>query len=546
MDKTASGGAEVTEGTDALAASDYRELRIRRIEELERKDKAAAYPHKYHVTMSVANFCKEYATVKTDEVVESVVVSIAGRIVFKRESSKKLYFYKILDEISSVQVLANYKYYTNKDDFTDINDNTLRRGDIIGVRGHPARSKTGELSIVPLEITLLAPCIRMLPHPGTLTDLETRHRQRHLDGIVNREQVYNNFVMRHKIISFIRKFFDDRGFIHVETPTMSLLPGGAQASPFITYHNDLNMNMFMRISPELDLKKCIIAGFNKVYEIGRNYRNESADLTHNPEFTAIETYEAYADYEDLMKMAEELLSSMVLTLFGKYTVNYKKSNGEEVVIDFTPPFKRYPMIETLEQKMNVKFPIDLGSSEAEKIIKGFLDERAITLTPPYTTTRMIDKLVGEFIEGMCTNPSFITEHPQLMCPLAKYHRSKPGLTERFELFVLGKELCNAYTELNNPIVQKKLFEDQQKDRDAGDDEAMPIDTAFVEAMECGLVCTGGFGLGIDRLVMFLTNNTSIREVILFPANRATELERQAQAQMKRVFDKSLKRADLSQ
>ena len=529
---------------DDLNPSQYRELRIQRINQLQSLNESSVYPHKFHVSIEIGAFCESYKGVKTDEIDTNVVESVAGRIVFKRKSSNKLYFYQIIGGVSTVQILANFKYYKgSQEDFLDINDNTIRRGDIIGIKGHPSRSKTGELSIVPLEIILLSPCVRMLPHPGTLNDVEIRHRNRHLDGIVNRNNLYNTISGRHKIISFIRRFFDDRGFIHVETPTMSLLPGGATARPFVTYHNDLDMNMFMRISPELDLKKCVVAGFDKVYEIGRNYRNESADLTHNPEFTAIEVYEAYADYEDMMVMTETLLSSLTLYLFGKCQVPYKKANGDEVVIDFTPPFKRYPMMETLEEKMGVKFPENLESSDAESKIKKILDDKNIKCSPPYTVARMIDKLVGEYIEPLLGNPAFITEHPQLMCPLAKYHRSKKGLTERFELFVLGKELCNAYTELNNPFVQKDLFEKQQTDRDAGDDEVMPIDMGFVEALEHGLPPTGGWGMGIDRLVMFLTNNTSIREVILFPANRPTDEERKAQMQLKRVLDGSLKRAD---
>lgn len=525
----------------------YRDLRISRITELEAKDKSSVYPHKFQVTKDLQSFGKLCEGLNNGQTNKDIVESVAGRIIFKRTASSKLYFYHIISGTSKLQVLANFSLYDKTlGAFKDINEDTLRRGDIIGVIGYPAKSNTGEISIVPKEIVLLSPCVRMLPHPGTLTDLETRHRQRHLDGIVNRDSVYKIFATRHKIISFIRNFFDQRGFIHVETPTMSLLPGGATAKPFVTYHNDLDMNMFMRISPELDLKKCVVAGFDKVYEIGRNYRNESADLTHNPEFTAIEVYEAYADYEDMIKMTEELLSSMVKHLFGSYMVSYNTSDGKEVTLDFTPPFKRYSMIETLEQKMGVKFPVDLESDEANRQIKQFMDAKNVTCGEPYTTARMIDKLVGEFIEPMCTNPSFITEHPQLMCPLAKYHRSKPGLTERFELFVLGKELCNAYTELNNPFVQKDLFEKQQKDRDAGDDEAMPIDMAFVEALEHGLPPTGGWGMGIDRLVMFLTNQLSIREVILFPANRPSNEERQAQKQLKRVLEKSLKRADVTQ
>jgi lysyl-tRNA synthetase class 2 len=336
------------------------------------------------------------------------------------------------------------------------------------------------------------------------------------------------------MIQFIRRFFDERGFLEVETPTMSMLAGGATAKPFITYHNELGVNLFLRIATELYLKQLIVGGIEKVYEIGKNFRNEGIDLTHNPEFTAIEAYWAYADYHDLFEMTEQLLSSMVHHFFGTYKITFYplgKSNPEKFYeIDFTPPYRRIPMIETLEGKLGITFPQPLESQECNDFLKTLLEDNEIECTPPLTTARMLDKLVGEYIEPELTNPSFITDHPQLMSPLAKYHRSKPGKTERFELFICGKELCNAYTELNDPFVQRTLFTDQAKDRAAGDEEAQPIDEGFCEALEHGLPPTAGWGMGIDRLVMFLSNNNNIKEVILFPAMRPLERDRKAQAQ----------------
>jgi len=281
------------------------------------------------------------------------------------------------------------------------------------------------------------------------------------------------------------------------------------------------------------LKQCIIGGIEKVFEIGKNYRNEGIDLTHNPEFTACEFYWAYADYNDLMTLTETLLSSMVLSITGSYVVKYHpQGKGTDTVweIDFKPPYKRVPMIETLEEKLNVKFPKDLETPEANAFLRTLCAKHQVECSPPHTTARLIDKLVGQYIEPSLISPAFIIDHPQLMSPLAKWHRTKPSVTERFELFVGMRELCNAYTELNDPFRQRQLFMGQSQDRDAGDDEAQPVDEGFCTAMEHGLPPTGGWGLGLDRLTMFLTDHNNIKEVILFPAMKPLEEERRAQAQ----------------
>uniref|UniRef100_A0A8C0S975 Lysine--tRNA ligase n=1 Tax=Canis lupus familiaris TaxID=9615 RepID=A0A8C0S975_CANLF len=535
---------------ESLDPNQYFKIRSQAIHQLKINGEDP-YPHKFHVDISLTHFIEEYGHLQPGDHLTDITLKVAGRIHAKRASGGKLIFYDLRGEGVKLQVMANSRNYKSEEEFIHIN-NKLRRGDIIGVKGNPGKTKKGELSIIPYEITLLSPCLHMLPHLHFgLKDKETRYRQRYLDLILN-DFVRQKFIIRSKIITYIRSFLDELGFLEIETPMMNIIPGGAVAKPFITYHNELDMNLYMRIAPELYHKILVVGGIDRVYEIGRQFRNEGIDLTHNPEFTTCEFYMAYADYHDLMEITEKMISGMVKHITGSYKVTYHPDGpeGEAYEIDFTPPFRRISMVEELEKALGVKLPETklFETEETRKILDDICLARAVECPPPRTTARLLDKLVGEFLETTCINPTFICDHPQIMSPLAKWcavkmikasvaltllttvpndlvpecitglrHRSKEGLTERFELFVMKKEICNAYTELNDPVRQRQLFEEQAKAKAAGDDEAMFIDENFCTALEYGLPPTAGWGMGIDRVTMFLTDSNNIKEVLLFPA-----------------------------
>jgi len=511
-----------------LTDEDFLKMRMNQFEEL----RINPFPHYFETNYHLRNFEKDFGYLKNDESVQDKTLSLIGRIILKRTSSKKLHFYTIESDGKELQVLVTENYYQGSN-FYDITQ-IISRGDIIGINGFPHRSKRGELSIIPTNLTLLSPCLKLLPKSiegKEVLNKESRFRNRHLDWMLNpkNREILKN---RSKIIRFIRNYFDDRDFYEVETPTLNLISAGANAKPFTTHINAFNLPVFLRIAPELRLKQMIIGGFERVYEIGKQFRNEDVDRTHLPEFTSIEFYQMGADYYSLMNTTEELLSSLTKEITGSFQVKYNLEPDESglekaIDIDFTPPFKRLDMKETLYQKIkntisDFEYPKDMFSEEARLYFSKIVEDLGIECSPPRTTARLIDKLVGEFIEPDCINPTFIINHFQVMSPLAKYHRENSELTERFELFVAGKELCNAFTELNNPLIQQSLFEAQVEDKKLGDEEAQMKDDDFVEAMKYGLPPTGGWGMGIDRLVMFLTNQNTIREVVTYPTMKPLE------------------------
>lgn len=503
------------------------------------------YPHRFDVTHSFADFEARYAGIPAGDTRDGERVRVAGRVEKQPHPTRSgLVFYTLRSEGRTLQAVGRGAAAAD-------------RGDIVGVAGCPGRTRAtaprrgrgggggaagafasrsggGELSVFAVDggITVLAPCLRMLPAPEwdperrelrpALVDKETRYRQRYLDLIAN-PGARRTFDLRARAVRYVRRFLDDRGYIEVETPILAADAGGASAARFATHHNDLDTTLYLRVAPELYLKQLVVGGLERVYEIGRNFRNEGMDTTHNPEFTMAEWYEAYADYEDMMRHVERLLSGMVRELTGGHVLRRVGSDGAERRVDFTPPFRRVSMVDELARvggERGFDVPTgDFATEAARASLDATCRRLGVRCEDPRTAARLLDKLCGEFIEPGCVSPTFITDHPQVMSPLAKWHRSRPGLTERFELFADGFELCNAYTELNDPEVQRRLLAAQAAARAGGDAEAMGAGLDFVTALEHGLPPTAGCGLGIDRLVMILSGHASIKEVILFPHMR---------------------------
>lgn len=474
------------------------------------------YPHNFNVSKSFQEFVDQYNSIEIGVHYENITESIAGRCLEVR-SAGKLTFVTAMSGTNNIQLMIKQDMLDKPEEYKNI-IKTISRGDIIGVSGFPGKSKKGELSLFVKNIQILTPCLHQLPkiHFG-LKDEDIRVRKRYIDLIANPENKVP-FIIKNKVIKFIRNYLDNKDFMEVQTPILCPLYGGANAKPFITYYNDFKSNFYMRIAPELYLKQLIVGGFERVYELGPQFRNEGIDQTHNPEFLSMEMYMAYADYHEMMKITEDMISNLVKEINGSYKIKFKPQHEAiDKEIDFTPPFRRIDMISELEKQTGAKFPKDMFTPEANKFFSDLCTHLCIECSHPRTTARLIDKLVGHFIEPQCINPTMIMNHPLIMSPLSKWHRDKPELTERFELFVNGFELCNAYTELNDPQIQKKTFEDQMKAKSAGDDEAQPIDETFIHSLETGLPPTGGLGIGIERLCMLLSNRNRIADVILFPS-----------------------------
>lgn len=440
------------------------------------------------------------------EELEGKDVTVAGRIMSKRGQGKVV-FSDIYDRDGRIQLFIKIDE-VGEEALKQYKTNDL--GDLVACTGEVFKTKTGEISIKAKEIELICKSLKPLPEKWHgLKDPDLRYRQREVDIITNPE-VKDTFIKRSQIIKGIREFLDNRGFLEVETPMLATIAGGASARPFITHHNTLDLDMFLRIAPELYLKRCIVAGFEKVYELGRTFRNEGMSVRHNPEFTMIELYQAFADYNDMMELTENMIAEVCKKVNGTTKVTYQ---GTE--IDFMPPWRRITMVDAVKEYAGVDFATINSDEEAQAIAK----EKHLEFPKPLNTVtkgEVLNMLYEELCEEHMIQPTFIIDYPVEISPLTKKKRGNEMFTERFEGFVFGRELCNAYSELNDPIVQRERFAQQEKERELGDDEAYMIDEEFMSALETGMPPTGGLGIGIDRLIMFLTDSASIRDVILFP------------------------------
>lgn len=440
------------------------------------------------------------------EELEGKEVTVAGRIMSKRGQGKVV-FSDIYDRDGKIQLFIKIDE-VGEEALKQYKTNDL--GDWVAATGEVFKTKTGEVSVKVKTVELICKSLKPLPEKWHgLKDPDLRYRQREVDIITNPE-VKDTFIKRSQIISGIRAFLDSRGFLEVETPMLATIAGGASARPFITHHNTLDLDMFLRIAPELYLKRCIVAGFEKVYELGRTFRNEGMSVRHNPEFTMIELYQAFADYNDMMELTENMVAEVCKKVNGTTKVTYQ---GTE--IDFMPPWRRITMVDAVKEYAGVDFNEFKSDADAQAVAK----EKHLEFSKPLNTVtkgEVLNALYEEFCEQHMIQPTFIIDYPVEISPLTKKKRGNEMFTERFEGFVFGRELCNAYSELNDPIVQRERFAQQEKERELGDDEAYMIDEEFMGALETGMPPTGGLGIGIDRLIMFLTDSASIRDVILFP------------------------------
>lgn len=484
--------------------SDLWRVRLDKLEALRRQG-IEPYADRYQRTHMAQEILDRYPELEGQE------VQVAGRMMSKRDQGKVI-FTHVQDFSGQIQM------YIRLDDvgaewFEMISKFDI--GDIIGVKGTVFRTKRGEISVHAQEVKLLSKAMRPLPEKfHGLTNVELRYRQRYLDLMMN-PNVKDVFVMRSKIIRAMREYLEGQGFLEVETPTLHTIAGGAAARPFITHHNALDIDLYLRIALELPLKRLIVGGFDRVFEIGRNFRNEGISIKHNPEFTMMELYQAYANFEDIMELTENMIAHIAQKVHGTLELSYQ---GQ--MINFTTPWRRLPMLEGILEYSGVDFRQILTDEEARKIAQ----EKGLHIEAEASRGKIINEFFEEYVEPNLIQPTFVTGHPVEISPLAKRNAVNPEYTDRFEAFVFGRELGNAFSELNDPIDQRQRFESQVAERAKGDDEAHMMDEDFVQALEYGLPPTGGLGIGIDRLVMLLTDSSSIRDVILFPTMRPRDEE----------------------
>lgn len=484
--------------------NDQMKVRREKMETL-RESGIDPFGHKFTRTHNSAELHAEYDENTKEELHEKDLhATIAGRLMTKRGKGK-VGFAHIQDREGQIQI------YVRKDEVGEENYQIFKQadlGDFLGVEGQVMKTDMGELSIKASKLTFLSKALRPLPEKfHGLTDTETRYRKRYLDLISNKES-FNRFVTRSKIISEIRRYMDGRGYLEVETPVLNNEAGGAAARPFYTHHNSLDIDMALRIATELHLKRLIVGGMEKVYELGRVFRNEGMDMTHNPEFTTMESYEAYADFDDIMDLTEGIFQHVAHSVLGKDVVEY---DGKEINVG--GKFARIHMVDAIKEQTGVDFWKEMDFEEAAALAK----EHDIYVENHFTSVgHIINEFFEKYVEDTLIQPTFVFGHPKEISPLAKMNAEDPRFTDRFELFINSKEYANAFSELNDPIDQLERFEAQAKAKELGDDEATGVDYDYVEALEHGMPPTGGLGIGIDRLVMLFTGTTSIRDVLLFP------------------------------
>jgi lysyl-tRNA synthetase, class II len=462
---------------------------------------------RYDRSHNIKELVEQYAELEKEDLeAKDVSVTLAGRIMTKRGKGKAG-FANIQDLTGQIQVYVRVDAI-GEEAYGIFDSSDL--GDIVGVKGTLFKTKVGELSVKVQEFEFLTKALRPLPDKfHGLKDVEQRYRQRYLDLIMSQES-RATFITRSKIIQSMRRYLDDHGYLEVETPMMHSIAGGASARPFITHHNALDMELYMRIAIELHLKRLIVGGLEKVYEIGRVFRNEGVSTRHNPEFTMIELYEAYADYQDIMSLTENLIAHIAKEVLGTTTVQYG-----EYEVNLQPEWKRLHMVDAIKEFTGVDFWKQMSVEEARAIAK----EHEVEITEHMLYGHIVNEFFEQKVEEKLIQPTFIYGHPVEISPLAKKNEEDPRFTDRFELFIVAREHANAFTELNDPIDQRERFEAQLKEREQGNDEAHEMDEDFVEALEYGMPPTGGLGIGIDRIVMLLTNSPSIRDVLLFPLMR---------------------------